>query len=149
MRIILFVMLCIPLLVGCSAAKSDDFSKWNDEKVYNYLNEIQNYISDIPKETNNKESIVMLYEKYFSSELSVKIVDSLYDKSENGWKIPDGDGGFIFTVPNKEQNKVLIIFNKDSIIIEETYEPETWMYSKLQYTISYDKKPLITEWILE
>jgi maltose-binding protein MalE len=149
MRVILVVVLCISLLVGCSADKSNDLSKWNDEKVYSFLNEIQSYIWEMPVETDNKEKIVNLYEKYFSPDLSVKIVDSLYIESDSGWKIPDGDGGYIFIVPNKEQNEVLITINKDSIIVDEKYAPESWMYTKLQYTITYDKKPLITEWIMK
>lgn len=147
MRIIFIVMLCFSLLVGCSADKSYDLSKWNEEKVYSFLNEIKSYISEIPIETENKGKIVQLYEKYFSPELSIKIVDSLYVKSDSGWKIPDGDAGYIFIVPNKEQNKVSITINKDSIIVQEIYD--FWMYSKIKYTIVYDEKPLITEWIME
>lgn len=149
MRFILIVMLCLSVLVGCSPDKSNDFSTWDEEKVFSFLNDIRGYISEIPIETDNKEKIVKLYEKYFSPELSAEIVDSLYVESDSSWKIPDGDGGYMFTVPNKEQNEVKITFNKDSIIIEEIYEPETWMYSKIQYTITYDKKPLITEWIMK
>lgn len=149
MRIILMVMLCFALLVGCSADQSNDFSTWDEEKVYSFLNEIRSYISEIPIETDNKEKIVKLYEKYFSPEWSVKIVDSLYVQSESGWKIPDGDGGYMFTVPNQEQHGVVITINKDSIIVEEKYVPESWMYTKNQYTIMYDKKPIITEWVIE
>ena len=153
MRIRLLVMLCfclsLSLLIGCSPKKSNDFTTWDEEKVFSFLNEIRSYISEIPIETNNKAKIVKLYEQYFSPELSGKIVDSLYVESGNGWKIPDGDGGYLFIVPNKEQNEVKITFNKDSIIVEEIYEPETWMYSKLQYTITYDKKTVISEWIIE
>lgn len=145
----LIIMLCFLLLVGCSIDKPNDFSSWNEENVYDFFNEIQSYIREIPNETDSKEKIIKLYEKYFSSELSNEIVDSLYDKSDVGWKITDGDGGYIFTVPNKQQNKVLMTINKDSILVEEIYEPETWMYSKFQYIITYDKRPLITEWIKE
>ena len=151
MRIRLLVMLCLclSLLLGCSPKKSNDFTTWDEEKVFSFLNEIRSHISEIPIETNNKAKIVKLYEQYFSSELSVKIVDSLYVKSGNGWKIPDGDSGYLFIVPNKEQNEVKMTFSKDSIIVEEIYEPETWMYAKIQYTITYEKKPVITEWIIQ
>lgn len=148
-NILIAIILCFSLLVGCSADTSNDFSTWDEEKVYSFLNEIESYIREIPKETDSKEKIVKLYEKYFSPELSVKIVDSLYDKSDSGWKIPDGDGGYIFTVPNKEQNEVLIDISKDLILVEEIYESETWMYSRIKYTIMYDKRPLITEWIMD
>ena len=151
MRIRLLVMLCLclSLLLGCSPKKSNDFTTWDEEKVFSFLNEIRSHISEIPIETNNKAKIVKLYEQYFSPELSVKIADSLYVKSGNDWKIPDGDSGYLFIVPNKEQNEVKITFTKDSIIVEEIYEPETWMYAKIQYTITYEKKPVITEWIIQ
>ena len=150
MRVTLIVMLCLSILVGCSSNKTNDFSTWDEEEVYRYLNEVQHYVSDMPIETDSKEKIVKLYENYFSPELSVQIVDSLYVvEVDNGWIIPDGDGGYMFSVPNKEQHNVVITINENTIIVEELYEPETWMYSKMQYTITYDKKPLITEWIIE
>lgn len=147
MRAILMLILCISLLMGCSADRSNDFSAWSEESVYRFLNEINRYISEIPIETDNKEDIVKLYEKYFSPELSVKIVDSLYVKTESGWKIPDGDAGYLFVVPNNEQNEVSIKINNDSIIVQEYYE--SWMYSKIQYTLSYAQRPIITEWMME
>jgi len=149
MRMIAAILLFSSLFVGCSANNSNDLSKWDEERVYRFLNEIKSYISDIPIESTNKEDIVKLYEKYFSSELSSTIVDSLYDKTDSGWKIPDGDAGYLFIVPNNKQNDVTININKDAILVQEKYESESWMYSNIQYTISFNKKPIITEWIME
>jgi hypothetical protein len=84
---------------------------------------------------------------FFSPELSKEIVDSLYEKIENGWKIPDGDAGYIYFVPSRgsEESEVTIEYNKDYIKIRETYE--FGMFKEIEYTIRiFDKNPKITEW---
>jgi hypothetical protein len=122
---------------------------WDEERVYAFLNEIQQYIREIPLETISKEQIIEKYERYFTLELSEKIFDSLYIKTDNGWKVPDGDGGYIFIIPDgkSQGSKVKLEFNKDFIRIRETYE--IGMNSAIEYTIHYIDKPVITEWKIE
>jgi len=146
-RTILAVLISFSLLVGCRADEPHDFSNWDEERVYRFLNEIDSHISDIPLETDNKEEIVQMYEAYFSPELSVKIVDSLYQPADRGWKVPDGDSGYIFFVPDNQQNKVTMDIGQDAITVQEEFE--FWMHARNQYTITYDQKPIISEWIME
>jgi hypothetical protein len=122
-----------------------------DEKgVYAFLNEVYEYRRRIPLEADSKEQIIEKYERYFTRELSGRIVDSLYVETENGWKVPDGDGGYIFTVlgAGDEGSEVKFEFNKDYIKIRETYE--IGMNSAIEYTIRFiDGKSIITEWIIQ
>jgi hypothetical protein len=130
-----------------TAIKEDvDLTTWDDAKVYTFLNEVHEYVRGIPLETTSKEQIIEKYEKYFTHELSGKIFDSLYVKTDQGWKVPDGDGGYFFTVPD-DKNEVKLEFNKDYIIIRETYE--IGMFSAIEYTIRHLGKPVITDWKLE
>jgi hypothetical protein len=126
-----------------------NLSTWDDRKVYAFLNEVYQYVRGIPLETTSKEQIIEKYEKYFTPELSGKIFDSLYVKTDQGWKVPDGDGGYIFIVPDdkSEGSKVKIELNKDFIIIRDTYE--IGLYSAIEYTIRYIGKPVISDWKLE
>lgn len=126
-----------------------DVSAWNEEMVYQFLNDIQEFVNKIPKETTSKEQIIERYEKYFSPELSREIFDSLYMESEGKWKVPDGDAGYIFVVLGRgyEGSEVAFEFSKDFIRIRETYE--IGMYSAIEYVIRYSDKPIITEWHLQ
>jgi len=122
-----------------------DLSAWDEELVYQFLNEVEQFVRDIPIETTSTDPIIEKYEAYFSPDLSREIVNALYMETEGKWMIPDGDGAYMFVVPNQEQNEVSIQINEGSIVIEENYE--FWMYTKIQYVITYDKKPVISEWI--
>lgn len=138
------------LLPACTISdrNQDDLTTWDEEKVFSFLNEVNQYVRALPIETDSKEKIIEQYEVYFSSELSKKIVDSLYiQTTDNGWKIPDSDGGYIFIVPNRksDNSQVTIEYNYDYIKVKESYE--YWMYTSIEYTIRYEDKPVITEWI--
>jgi Txe/YoeB family toxin of Txe-Axe toxin-antitoxin module len=128
-----------------------DFTSWNEKKLYEFLNKVLEYTHQIAlKIYPSKEEILTKYQNYFTPELSVKIVDSLFVKTDRGWKVPDGDGGYIFTVPVKgkdEHSDVVIEIQKMFIKLKATYE--IGMYSLIQYTIQYDNKPIITEWIMQ
>jgi hypothetical protein len=144
------VLTLLILVVGCNQRNTqEDFSTWDKSKVYKFLTEVHEYVRAIPVETTSKEVIIEKYERYFSPELSNKIFESLYVKTGNSWRVPDGDGGYIFIVPNEEYegNAVSIEFNKDFIRIRETYE--MGMYSAIEYTIRYVDKPMITDWKIE
>lgn len=130
----------------------DDLATWDEEKVFSYLNEVKQHVSNLPVETNSKEKIIEQYEAYFTPELSKKIVDSLYiQKTDNGWRIPDSDGGYIFIVPNRESenSEVAIEYNNNYIKVKESYDYETWIYTSIEYTIRYEDRPIITEWNLK
>ncbi len=130
-------------------ANNYDFTTWNEKKLYDFFYEILEYTNQISmKIYPTKEEIITKYQAYFTSELSVKIVDSLFVKTNGGWRVPDGDGGYIFTVPVKgeyEQSNVEIDIQEKFIRLKATYD--IGMYSFIQYTIQYDSKPIITEWI--
>jgi hypothetical protein len=123
-----------------------NLTTWDDEKVYAFLNEVHQYVRLIPMETTSKEQIIEKYEKYFTPELSGKIFDSLYVKTDQGWKVPDGDGGYMFMLPDDEYegSEVKLEFNKDFIIIRETFE--IGLYSAIEYEIRYIGKPVISDW---
>lgn len=146
--IIIFLFLLALIVSGC-AKDTEDFTTWDEDKVYAFLDEIHQYIRGIPLETKSKDKVIKMYTTYFSAELSEKIVESLYIKNDAGWKVPDSDGGYIFILPRREQegSEVKIEFQKDFIKIRETYE--IGMYSALEYKISYKKKPIISEWTYE
>ena len=127
-----------------------DFTTWNEKKVYDYLNEVNEYTKQIIEKTYpSKEEIIAKYQTYFAPQLSEKIVDALFVKTADGWKVPDGDS-YVFTIPIKgeyEQSDVKIDIQHKFIKLQATYE--IGMYSFLQYTIQYDGKPVITEWIMK
>jgi len=147
---IILVLLLIVFSTGCTKneVKGEfDFTSWDEDKVYDYLNEVDQYVKEIPTESNSKEQIVRMYEKYFSPELSQAIFDSLYIKTDNKWNVIQGDSGFIFHVPSESDSdgsKVSIEFNMEYIRILET--SEFGMYSEVEYVIRYTNNPLITEW---
>lgn len=152
MRIIILLMvILISMLTGCTNDHDSkiDFTTWDEEKVYAFLNEVHQYVREIPLETKSKEKIIKKYNKYFDPELSEKIFESLYIKNDKGWKVPDGDGGYIFIVPEGEYegSEVQIEFQKDFIKIRETYE--IGMYTAIDYIIRYNKKTIISEWKYE
>ncbi|MDF2653426.1 MAG: copper amine oxidase-like protein, partial [Paenibacillus sp.] len=77
-------------------ATNYNFSTWNEKKLYDFFYEILEYTNQISmKIYPTKEEIITKYQAYFTSELSVKIVDSLFVKTNEGWRVPDGDGGYI------------------------------------------------------
>lgn len=125
---------------------SSDLSSWNIQRTNAFLREVDQFVREIPIETTSKEQIIEQYEQYFSPELSEHIFHALYFEIEGKWMIPEGGGEYFFRAPNPEQNEVSIYSNGTSIIVEEKYE--YWMYTKIQYTITYENnKPLITQWI--
>lgn len=121
-----------------------DLSAWNAALVEQFLIEVGEFVREIPVESASLEPVVAAYEQYFAPNLSRAIVQSLYVKSDGKWRIPDGDGGYMFTVPNKAQNEVAIYGGEQAIVVEERYS--SWMYAKTQYVITYDEKPVIAEW---
>lgn len=141
-------------LISCTnnEQKEIDFTTWNDEEVYAFLNEVHEYIrTEMPVETNSEDKVIKQYERYFTPEWSEKIFRSLYNKTENGWKIPDGDAGYMFVVlgNSTESSGVTIEYSKDYIRIRETYHKEMWMYSAIEYTITYTDRPVISDWKVE
>lgn len=76
------------ILIGCTKDNDTkiDLTTWDEERVYAFLNEVQQYIREIPLETTSEEQITDKYERYFTPELSVKIFESLYIKNDNSWK---------------------------------------------------------------
>jgi hypothetical protein len=149
----IFFMMFILLLDACEdrITIEHNFSAWNEEKVYGFLNEVLTYTQQITRKTYpSKEEIIREYQKYFTPELSGKIVNSLFIKSVDGWMVPDGDSGYIFMIPVKgedEQSSVIIDIQKELIQLKVTYE--IGMFSLIQYKIQYLDKPIITEWILQ
>lgn len=152
-RSLVFLVISLTLLLSTCAINDrnqDDLATWDEEKVFSYLNEVKQHVRNLPVETDSKEKIAEQYEVYFTPELSKKIVDSLYiQETDNGWKIPDSDGGYIFIVPNREsENSVVTIkYNNDSIKVKESYEHDTWIYTSIEYIIRYEDRPVITEWV--
>jgi hypothetical protein len=143
-----YYVLSFIIILAVSGCKNNDntiqvFTAWDKAKVYGFLNEVFKYTREIPQEAKTKEEIIKKYERYFSPELSGKIVDSLYIKSDKGWFIPDGDSGYSFYVP--EESELDIEFNKENIIVRESHE--IGLYSLIEYTIQFDGKPIITDWI--
>ncbi|OEH86983.1 hypothetical protein BHU72_01635 [Desulfuribacillus stibiiarsenatis] len=149
-------------IVGCTPTKdhttpntppSDNpelATTWNEERVYAFLEEVNLHVRQIPYQTNSKEAVIQQYEQYFSPELSETIFNSLYDKTDTGWLVPDSDAGLIFVVLGKsnESSATEFEFKEDSIRIRETYD--MGMYNAIEYTISFDTgKPIITDWIRE
>lgn len=128
-----------------------DFTAWDEKKVYDFLKEVQDYTKPLLSKTYpTKEEIVALYQKYFTPELSKTIVESTYFKTDKGWSTPEGDGGYMFILPVKDEhegNKVEIKIEKASIQVKATYE--MGLYSLIQYTIRHDGKPVITEWVMQ
>ncbi|MDQ0878886.1 hypothetical protein QFZ77_007545 [Paenibacillus sp. V4I3] len=128
-----------------------DFSTWNEKKLYDFMNEVLEYTNQIEmKIYPSREEIITKYQAYFTPKLSVKIVDSLFVKTDDGWKVPVGDGGYNFTIPVKgeyEHSDVVIEIQEKFISLKATYE--IGMYSLIQYTIQFDSKPIITEWITQ
>jgi hypothetical protein len=69
-----------------------DFTTWNEKKLYDFLNDVLVYTHQIAmKSYPSKEEIMTKYQAYFSPQLSAKIVDSLFLKTDDGWKVPDGE----------------------------------------------------------
>ncbi|MBO8171935.1 MAG: hypothetical protein H0Z33_08590 [Bacillaceae bacterium] len=127
-----------------------DFTSWDEEQLYDFLQDVKAHTQKSYQLTFvQKAEIIAHYEKFFSPELSKKIVDSLFVQTDEGWKVPDGDAGYIFFVPAKESDNsdVVIDFEEDYIRLKVTFE--TGMYSAIEYVIEYDEKPLITEWQME
>lgn len=151
--LILLLMILAFILSSCmnneNKSTENNLTTWDEERVYAFLNEVQQYVRGIPHETKSKNAIVKMYEKYFTTELSMKIVESLYIKENSGWKVPDSDGGYIFTIPTGEYegSELTFEFRDDYIKIRETYE--IGMYSAIEYTIGYKGKPVIIDWKYE
>jgi hypothetical protein len=121
-----------------------DFTTWNEKKLYDFMNEVKEYTNQVAMKTYiTKEEIIPKYQTYFSQQLSEKIVNGLFVKTDDGWKVPAGDT-YVFTVPEKGEN-VMLEVQKKFITLKATYE--IGIYSLIQYTIQYDSKPIITEWI--
>lgn len=144
---LLFAIMIIS--IGCiNDNDSDiDFSNWNEERVFKYLAKIKQHINDIPVIVNNRDDAIKKYEKYFTIELSNKIFDSMFVQINNQWRVSDGDAGYIFTVPSREEetNKVDVTIEKDELKVRITYE--IGMYSIIEYTIrNQNGEPVITEW---
>lgn len=146
---LIVTVLVVSLASACSSSSnpSIDFSDWNDDQLYAFLHEVKDHLNDLPVETDSIEEIVKKYSIYFSEELSENIVRSLYIQDGDQWKIPDGDGGYIFIVPGAATNsgEVTIEYGEDDITIRESYEEG--MYKMIEYKIEYDERPIITEWI--
>ncbi|MCU6712997.1 hypothetical protein M6D81_30280 [Paenibacillus sp. J5C_2022] len=144
----LLFILALVLSACTKVSESVDFTKWSDEEVYAFFNGVYEDIRQLPVEAESLDVIRGNYETYFSTELTKKIIDSLYTKTDNGWKIPDGDAGYMFSVPGSSQDgKVVIEYSKAFIQVTETFEDG--MYNKVQYKIEYRNKPVITAWIIE
>jgi hypothetical protein len=127
-----------------AAAYPTDLTDWDAALVEQFLAEVGRFVREIPAETASLESVVAAYEQYFTPELSRAVVQSLYVESDGTWRIPDGDGGLMFTVPDRTNNEVAIFAGEQAIVVEERYR--SWMYAKTQYVITYDEKPMITDW---
>lgn len=136
------------LLTACSTNNYQvDLSTWDEDDVYNFLEEVQQNVIEVPVETNSLEQVIEQYELFFTPELSKEIVDSNYIKTDDGWKIPDGDAGYIFFVPSRgtEDSDVTIEITKDYINIREVFE--FGMFKEIEYKIGLiDNKPKIMEW---
>lgn len=146
-----FFSLLITMLLGCTddVDAKEGLSAWTEEKVLTFLSEVDQYLKDnrIPVETASKEPAIKIYEKYFVPELSRTIVDSFYDKTDTGWKIPDSDAGYHFILPQKGedgQSQLTFEFGKDAIRVRQTYE--TGMFTTIEYTIGFSGKPMIIDW---
>src|SRR5690606_16154698 len=127
--------------------KNEDLSAWQEDDVYSFLEEVEQHIRQLHVETDSIEQVIAQYEIYFASQLSNDIVYSNFIETENGWKIPDGDAGYIFFVPSRgtDSSEVTIDFTNDYIKIQEVYE--FGMFKEIEYTIELvDGKPKITEW---
>lgn len=152
---VFIIILLAVTIVGCTELEVKepevvDLTTWDEQKVYDFMNEVQQFVMELPYETPTKEEMVERYERYFSTELSEMIVDSLYIKqTDTGWQIPDGDGGYMFWAlgSDLEGNVVTFDFQQDYIKVKETFE--IGMYSFIEYTIRYQGKPVITEWVRE
>ena len=144
----ILIVLFIGLVTACTVNNNQvDLTTWDEEDVYNFLEEVQQNVREIPVETNALEQVTEQYELFFKPELSKKIVDSNYIKTDDGWKIPDGDAGYIFFVPSSgtENSEVTIDFTKEYIQIREVYD--FGMFKEVEYTIGLiDNKPKIIEW---
>ncbi len=143
----ILLVLFIGFITACTNTAQVELTHWDEDEVYHFLHEVQEHVRTLPAETNSRDPIIDQYELFFSPELSKEIVDSLYEKTEDGWKIPDGDAGYIYFVPSRgsEESVVTIEYDKDYIKIRETYE--FGMFKEIEYTIRMiDKKPKITEW---
>lgn len=144
----ILLVLFVILITACTGSNNQvDFSTWNEDDVYNFLEEVQLQVRELPVETTSRDEVIQQYELYFTPELSKEIVDSLYIQTENGWKIPDGDAGYIFIVPSKgsEESEITVKFTEEYIKIREVYE--LGMFKEIEYTIGLiDNKPIITEW---
>jgi len=145
----MMIILFVGLLTACTAndIKNEDLSAWQEDDVYSFLEEVEQHIRQLPVETDSIEQVIAQYEIYFASQLSKDIVYSNFIETENGWKIPDGDAGYIFFVPSRgtDSSEVTIDFTNDYIKIQEVYE--FGMFKEIEYTIELvDGKPKITEW---
>ncbi|MHA6483601.1 hypothetical protein ACX1C1_17070 [Paenibacillus sp. strain BS8-2] len=144
----MLIVLCMLVLAACSSGnRQDDFTAWDEEDVYHFLEEVQLMIRELPVETDSRDSIIQKYETYFAPELSIKIFDSLYNKTDNGWRIPDGDAGYLFVVPGRgtDESDVTIERSRARIIIQEVFA--SGMYEDNSYTIDWiDNKATITDW---
>ena len=144
----ILLLLLIGFITACTSNTTQlDLTTWGEEEVYDFLNKVQENIRKLPTETNSINHIIEQYELFFSPELSKKIVDSLYEKTGDVWRVPEGDAGYIFFVLGKgsEDNEVTIEYSKEYIKIKETYE--SGMFKEIEFTIRIiDKKPKITEW---
>lgn len=146
--LLLFILIAI---TGCSQETINtdvDLSTWDEDKVYAFFNEVDKHLMTMPTETTSKEEIIQEYEKYFSTELSEEMFNSLYIKTDNGWKVVEGIEA-MFIAPNAEYegSEVKMEFNEDFIKIKVTYE--IGLYSKIEYTIRYQDRPIITEFKAE
>lgn len=131
-------------------AESVDLTTWDEQKVYDFIDEVKEYVMEIPYIAPTKEDVVAQYEKYFTPEWSKKIVESLYIwQTDSGWEIPPGDGGYMFWgLRNGSETKdITFDFQEDYIRVRETFE--MGMYSAIEYTIGYRGKPVIIDWIID
>jgi hypothetical protein len=156
-QLIILIVICSLLLVGCQAenitpdnGQMDKFTSWNEEKLYRFFEEVLAYTQKAYRNIytfNTKEEIVSYFSKYFSSEISERIVNSIFIKTDEGWKAPDGGGGYMFAVPRRSNNiQVEIDFDNEWVRLKATFV--TGMYSSIEYVIENYENPMITEWII-
>lgn len=128
--------------------KANDFTSWDEEKLYRFLNDVLAHTKEKSQKTfKTKEEIVTFYNRYFSSELSKKIVNTLFIETDQGWTVKEGDV-YIFVVPEEDDNSHIVIdFEKDFIRIKAIYEEG--MYSSREYVIENPENPIITKWVIE
>jgi hypothetical protein len=125
-----------------------DFTQWNEQQVYAFLQEIAAYAKEInTKAYNDIKEPASLYEKYFSPVLSEEIARGLFVKKGSTWTLLEGDPGYLMIAPEPDEklgNQVEMTFQKSFVKIVATYQ--IGLYSKIEYRIEDLDGPKIIEW---